>query len=185
VGLPVDLDAMRVMLRALIVDRFKLAFHYEERTMPVYGLVVTKSRLKKADPSNRAGCKQSGGSPDANTAPVFTYTCQGTTMADLAVKLRQIIGSDEVDHPVVDATGLEGAWDFEFTWSPPPSRQAAGGRGEDARPASPDGLTAADPLGRLSLKDALNKQLGLKLELENRPMSVFVIDRLDQKPTDN
>jgi uncharacterized protein (TIGR03435 family) len=151
VGLPVDLDAMRIMLRALIVDRFKLAFHYEERAMPVYALVVTKSRLKKADPSNRAGCKQSGGSPDGSTVPVFTYTCQGTTMAQLAAKLRQITGGAEVDHPVVDATGLEGAWDLEFIWSPPPPVQAAGGRGGNAGPASPDGLAASDPTGGLSL----------------------------------
>jgi uncharacterized protein (TIGR03435 family) len=94
-------------------------------------------------------------------------------MAQLAARLRQIIGADEVNHPVVDATGLEGAWDFDFTWSPPPSVQVAGG------------LAPSDPAGGLSLKEALNKQLGLKLELQERPMPVLVIDHVDEKPADN
>jgi uncharacterized protein (TIGR03435 family) len=174
VGLPYDIDAMRIMLRALLVNRFKLASHNEERPLPVYALIEAKSRLKKADPSNRAGCKQGGGRADPNTPFVFTYTCQGTTMQELAVKLRQMIGSEEIDHPVVDATGLDGAWDFEFTWSPP--FQAPGGR---------DSVAASDPSGGMSLKEALNKQLGLKLELQNRPLPVLVIDHVDEKPTDN
>jgi uncharacterized protein (TIGR03435 family) len=185
VGLPVNMDSMRSMLRALIVDRFKLAFHYEDRAIPVYGLVMTKSLLKKADPANRSGCNQGGGSPDASTAPIFTYTCRSTTMAQLAVKLRQIIGSDEIDHPVVNTTGLEGAWDFEFTWTPASSLQAAGGRVGNAGPASPGGPAPSDPTGGLSLLEALNKQLGLKLEPEKLPMSVFVIDHVDEKPADN
>jgi uncharacterized protein (TIGR03435 family) len=180
VGLPVDMDAMRVMLRALLVDRFKLAVHNEARPTPAYALVVTKSRLKQPDPSNRSGCTQSGGSPDANTLPVFTYTCRGTTMAQLAVKLRQMIGSEEINHPVVDATGLEGTWDFDFTWSPPSVGRTSGG------PASADGVAAAsDPAGAPSLMEALDKQLGLKLELQKRSMSVLVVDHVDEKPADN
>jgi uncharacterized protein (TIGR03435 family) len=37
----------------------------------------------------------------------------------------------------------------------------------------------------LSLFDAVNKQLGLKLEMRKRPMPVLVIDRIEEKPTDN
>jgi uncharacterized protein (TIGR03435 family) len=35
------------------------------------------------------------------------------------------------------------------------------------------------------LFEAVKKQLGLKLEVQRRPMPGFVIDRIDQKPTGN
>jgi uncharacterized protein (TIGR03435 family) len=180
VGMPVNLDAMRTMLRALIVDRFKLAFHEETRRLPVYEIVAVKSQLKKADPANRAGCQQGGGQAPGSTVSVFTYTCQGTTMAQLAGRLRQLIGAQEIDHPVVDATGLDGAWDFEFTWTPPPPPQAVA-----AANAGPGSTSASDPAGGMSLKEALNKQLGLKLELQKRPLPVLVIDHVEEKPISN
>jgi uncharacterized protein (TIGR03435 family) len=43
----------------------------------------------------------------------------------------------------------------------------------------------SDPNGALSLPDAVNKQLGLKLELKKRPMQVLVIDHVEEKPTEN
>ena len=49
---------------------------------------------------------------------------------------------------------------------------------------SGEGL-AADPSGAVSLPDAINRQLGLKLELKKRPMQVLVIDHIDEKPTEN
>ncbi len=42
--------------------------------------------------------------------------------------------------------------------------------------------TASDPSGALSLYDAVNKQLGLKLEQQKRPMPVLVIDHVEEKP---
>jgi uncharacterized protein (TIGR03435 family) len=39
---PLDHDDVRSMLRALLVDRFKLATHYEDRPVDVYTLVATK-----------------------------------------------------------------------------------------------------------------------------------------------
>jgi uncharacterized protein (TIGR03435 family) len=33
--------------------------------------------------------------------------------------------------------------------------------------------------------DAINKQLGVKLEKQTRPISVLVIDHVEQKPTEN
>ena len=40
-------------------------------------------------------------------------------------------------------------------------------------------------MARLSLPEAISKQLGLKLELEKRPAPVLVIDHVEQKPTEN
>jgi uncharacterized protein (TIGR03435 family) len=44
---------------------------------------------------------------------------------------------------------------------------------------------ASDPNGAISIFDAGNKQLGLKLEEKKRPAPVLVIDHVEEKPTDN
>ena len=46
------------------------------------------------------------------------------------------------------------------------------------------GSDATDPDGRLTVFEALDK-LGLKLEARKMPMPVLVIDRMEQKPTEN
>jgi len=102
----------------------------------------------------------------------------------------EIIGAAYTPYPVVDATGLEGAWDFTLSFSPIAPAQLAGLLAS-ARGAAPPGLggpgndTALDPIGGLSLIDAVEKQLGLKLETQKRTYPVFVIDHIDEKPTDN
>jgi len=84
--------------------------------------------------------------------------------------------------PVEDKTGLEGAYDFTLTFTPIGLLGGRGGRGGDA--AGPAGGDASDPTGGLSLSDAINKQLGLKLEMRKRPMRVLVIDQMEEKPVD-
>jgi uncharacterized protein (TIGR03435 family) len=56
-----------------------------------------------------------------------------------------------------------------------------GGHGGDAV-AAPG---ATDPNGGLTLVEALDRQLGLKLNLQKHPAPVLVIDHVEQKPTDN
>jgi len=53
---------------------------------------------------------------------------------------------------------------------------APAARGEDAAP---------DPSGVLTIFEAVEKQLGLKLEKQKRTMPVIVIDHIEQKPTEN
>jgi uncharacterized protein (TIGR03435 family) len=43
----------------------------------------------------------------------------------------------------------------------------------------------SDSSGALTLFDAVNRQLGLKLEKQRRPVPVLVIDHIEEKPTDN
>lgn len=62
---------------------------------------------------------------------------------------------------------------LSFSQNGAPVQQAAPGAGP------------ADPNGALSLSEAINRQLGLKLELEKRPAPVLVIDHVEQKPVDN
>jgi uncharacterized protein (TIGR03435 family) len=44
---------------------------------------------------------------------------------------------------------------------------------------------ANDPNGSVTLPEAMQKQLGLKLEMGKRPLPVLVIDHIDEKPADN
>ena len=61
--------------------------------------------------------------------------------------------------------------------------RAAGPAGGAGGPAD---ITASDPMGGgASLFDAVDKQLGLKLEARKRTHPVFVIDHIEEKPTEN
>jgi uncharacterized protein (TIGR03435 family) len=188
---PLDFDSAMLALRALLADRFKLATHFEDRPVPVYALVAVKPRLTKADPANRASCKMpnimralTGSGPGGKNSGE-TISCRNTTMAHLAELLQQA-SLDDVGHPVVDATGLDGGWDFTLNWTPAILGQLAESRAraESPGPAAGD-ATASDPNSGLTMAQALEKQLGLKLELQRRPMPVLVIDHVEQKPTDN
>lgn len=103
-------------------------------------------------------------------------------MAQFAEQLRGV--GQGLNLPPVDATQLEGNWDFTLTWN-----QRAGMNTGPARPAEggqpSDVATAADPSGGYTIFEAVDKQLGLKLEMQKRPVPVIVVDHLEQKPTDN
>jgi len=185
----VDFDDLRLMVRALLADRFKLATHTEDREISAYTLVAAKPKLTKADPLNRTGCKE-GPAPgakdlrDVNPVLARLLTCQNMTMAQFAEQLPSL-ASGYIHSPVMDATGIEGAWDFTLNFSPIGLFQSAGVRVGD--PGQPAGAApaASDPSGALSLFDAVSKQLGLKLEMHKRSVPVLVIDHVEQKPTEN
>ena len=54
----VDLDEIWTMVRALIVERFKLTSHTEDRLVTAYTLVAVKPKMKKADPTSRTKYKE-------------------------------------------------------------------------------------------------------------------------------
>jgi uncharacterized protein (TIGR03435 family) len=190
----IDQDVYRPMIRALLIDKFKLTVHYEDRPVNAYILSAAKPKLQKADPANRTTWIEGPG-PDgkdprkANPAVGRLVTCRNMTMAEFAALLPGI-ASGYLRTQVQDATGLEGAWDFTLSFSGAGIVNGAGGRGGDpgAMAGGPPGsapAAAADPSGGLSLFDAVSKQLGLKLEMQKRPMPVLVIDHVEQKPADN
>jgi uncharacterized protein (TIGR03435 family) len=70
--------------------------------------------------------------------------------------------------------------------SPIPPNILAGARGATpfgARGGAEPG--ASDPTAGNTLFDAVEKQPGLKLEVQKRSHPVFVIDHIEEKPTDN
>ena len=179
----VDFESSGPMLRALLVDRFKMTFHTEPRKVSAYSLIAPKSKLKKADPNARSSCKQTNNVPGAPAGSTM-FSCQNVTMAYFADRL-QNFSFGKINWPVEDATGLEGGYDISIVFNPsagmnfgPMGGGRAGNPGEAAVP------TASDPSGGTTLFEAIEK-LGLKLEQRKREMPVIVIDHLEQKPTDN
>lgn len=191
-----DIDSIRPLLRALLIERFKMVVHNEDRPVPTFVLSAAKPKLKPADPAARTRFYE-GPAPDTkdprnlNSALSRLVTCQNMTMAELAALLNNIASGYIQGQPVLNETGLEGAWDFTLNFSVAGMVGGGGGgrgmvvfRGGDAGPAGGNSA-ASDPSGGLSLNDALTKQLGLKLETIKRTAPVVVIDHMEQKPTDN
>ncbi len=82
-----------------------------------------------------------------------------------------------IDHPTVDTTGLQSGWDFVLSWTPRGALHPA--QAGDAAAG-----VAADP-GGLSVFEAMEKELGLKLEVGKHTIPVTVIDHMELKPTEN
>jgi len=184
----IDIDDLRHMLQLLLIDRFKMKVHMEDREISAFTLTAVNPKLKKADPTNRSGCKEGPG-PDgkdpriANPILARLMNCQNMTIAQFAEALQQQVGG-YIFSPVKDATGLEGAYDFVLNFSPA-GLLNPGANNTNVPSAPSDANAAPDPSGALSLFDAVYKQLGLKLEKQKRMAPVLVLDHVDEKPTDN
>jgi len=162
------------MMRALLMDRFKMKYHVEDREVSAYSLVAVKPKMKKADPASRASCNGPAPPIGGSSSGPWVLTCRNLTMTQFAEHLRNL--GPGLYWPVMDATGLDGRWDFSVTFS-----RNAGGEG--MRDGDPD--QAAVPTGAQTIFEALERQLGLKLEKRKRTVQMVVIDHLEQKPTEN
>ena len=170
-------DDLRVMLRALLTDRFKIKTHYENLPVKAYTLVADSPRLKKADPSNRANCGEArtvmNDPRDRNPRLSRLLACQNVTTAEFADQLMAVSPNDFA-YPVVDATGVSGRWDLMLSYTP---------TGDVRNPY--DGNSSPDPSGAMSIFEAVRKQLGLRMEMRKRMLPVLVIDHMEEKPTEN
>jgi uncharacterized protein (TIGR03435 family) len=156
----------QLMLRNLIMERFQLRMHEEDRPTDVYALTVKRtSRLKDAAPNRRSECHLAFGDPN------MTMTCQNTTMRQLQDQARHQ-GWTMLDRPVLDRTGLKGAYDFSITWVPGPwnARQ----------PDAPVEGMASEPTGEISFFEAMEKQLGLKLTKQKFLYPALVVDSVER-----
>jgi len=189
----VDTSALRIMVRTLLVNRFKLATHTEERPVAAYTLTAMKPKLSAADPANRTAFHEragAGGKDPRAGNPLLgrLVTCQNMTMSQFAENLPVIAGGyfGDVSRNVLDATGMDGAYDFTFAFSEAGALRNSGRGGTDSLATGGSGVgQAPDPDSGVSLFEALEKQLGLKLEREKRSLPVLVIDHIEQKPTDD
>ena len=171
-----------LMMRALILERFKLGVHKETRELPVYALVVAKSgtlgpKLRHVEPDcSPPRTPPPQGPPDRNRpnqcgalyAGPGTVNFRGVLMTDLA----RFGLASQVGRIVIDRTGLTGRFDLDLEFSPTNRLQA-----------SPDAADASRDSGP-SIFTALQEQLGLKLQAEKGPVEVLVVDRAEHPVED-
>jgi uncharacterized protein (TIGR03435 family) len=156
--------ALAAMLQTLLQKEFKIAYHQEQRPANVYSLVAAKGGPKlrrSAAPGDRLCKRITGDMADPDAKGLLSieagFICANMTMADFADLLPEM-GPAYLDRVVVNGTGLEGTYDFRLVWV---------------------GAANIDQ-GGLTLFDALEKQLGLKLETRKVPITVTVIDRIEK-----
>lgn len=111
----------------------------------------------------------------------------GQTMEGLAGQL-----SNRFDRPVIDQTGLKGKYDLRLRYDPSSMPGRRGGPimikdGPGPGPAGGDPANPIAPDGDLppSIFNALQEQLGLKLEARKGPVDLLVIDHVEKTPTEN
>jgi uncharacterized protein (TIGR03435 family) len=175
---------MQQMLQPLLAERFKLAVHREVREMNALVLTVAKGgrlgpKMKKSD----RACDSLGTGvtalviavpPASGERPACGYTPSGVgrivgvgldvaTIIDLLSALRL---------PIVDQTGLNDRYDIDVTYTPTPfSAGTLAQRGGTPMPG-------VDPDGP-SLFNAIEEQLGLKLQPKRMPIPVVIIDHIE------
>ncbi len=158
-------DQLPLMLRALLAGRFHLTFHREEKTMQIFALEVGKNGIKmKESPEGAAGdarCVRSLGEHEGTLAAV----CTRVTSRDIAQQVQALAPAYFRDGPIVDLSGLKGIYDFKLEW-------ITLGEANTGAPGP-------------TMIDAVQNQLGLKLEKRKQAVEILVIDKLDRTPTEN
>ncbi len=182
-------NEMRLMMRALLADRFKFAMHTETREVPVLAIVLAKpgklgpalrlhpegapclTKIAPPNPQTPGELFQTvdGGFPlvcngivgmTPNTSGRVRSGARNITMEFLA---NYLSGEGTFGRPVIDATALKGVYDFAIEWTP----QGTPSPGSNFTP----------DLSGPTFEQAISHQLGLKLESRRAAMQVLVVDR--------
>jgi len=158
---PTSTDEVRLMLQALLAERFRLAAHREQRVVPSYSLVVDKGgpKLREVQQEPRRG-GMLGWSDGKVTYKMVNH------MSQLVSTLSSFLD----DRPVTDKTGLTGVYEITLTAD----------MDADQMKRMPQVGMAFTGFGYTSgVFDAL-KTLGLKLEAGRGTVDFLVIDHVEQ-----
>jgi uncharacterized protein (TIGR03435 family) len=163
---PVSASEIDVMLQALLKERLALSFHYEQRQLPVFALVVDRNGPK---------FRKSPSTGEMSIKPCEGYYCrkfERISMQEFTRRMDQPITSLHV----VDETGLSGVYDFTLDLSDYVLDATTGKPILDTR-------GAIDEEAGLLL--ALPRQLGLRLRRKTVAMQIIVVDHVAKDPTPN
>jgi uncharacterized protein (TIGR03435 family) len=147
-------DQLRAMMRGLLEERFKVTVHHATKDFPVYELVTAKNGAKLKDAVEGAPPETKEGFPSlpaGRPGMSVNFTGGRARLAAHREPLSALAGilRHSAGRQILDKTGLTGKYDFTLEFST-------------------RGLTIEDdPLP--SLSDALQQQLGLKLEDKKAP----------------
>jgi uncharacterized protein (TIGR03435 family) len=155
---PVAEDQLKLMMQAMLADRFKLSFHRQNKELTAYAMTVAKGGAK---------LKESA----AGTKPYRENSAIGTVARAMTMKEWADFVSGPLRMPVVDITGLKGRYDFslDFTAYLPGGEQAMNVAFDNA-----NGIVIA----------AMQGELRLKMESRKETVEVLVIDHVE-KPSAN
>jgi uncharacterized protein (TIGR03435 family) len=164
----IPMDQIRVMLRALLEERFQLKTHEETKESSVYALVLGKN-----------GHKMTAAEPGPSGQRGMMTMGRGQLKADRIAmpQLAQML-SGQLGRTVLDKTELAGEFNVKLEWTPEVAH--AGGL---AGPPSPDAAPPTDNSGP-TIFTALQEQLGLRLESTKGPVQMIVIDKVE-RPSEN
>jgi uncharacterized protein (TIGR03435 family) len=194
-------DQVPLMMQSLLEERFELKTHLEKKDFPVYALRVSPGGLKTAEvprePEDDRPAEQApqtftrrgsgqGISLDLGRGSSFNFGDDKFVAKKLTMELLAGMLERFLDRPVVDLTGVKGAYDVAFDLNPEDYRamliRAAVAAG---LVMSPNALRTIDATpSPASLFDGLEK-FGLKLEPSRAPLDVLVVDRVRKTPTEN
>ena len=186
------------MFRALLADRFQMKSHRETKEFAVFALTVSKDGLKLRPsvvpeaPSDKppavtvtAGGNASGSGADLGGGSSFTLgnnriEIRKMTMPQIAELLTRLS-----DRPVIDATGITGAYDLALELTPEDFMgvQIRAGVNNGAL-IPPQALRLLDTAAADPFTYALQKS-GLSLDSRKAPLEVLVIDSIQKTPTEN
>jgi uncharacterized protein (TIGR03435 family) len=194
-------EDLRLMEQDLLVKRFKLAVHFDKKEMQIFELTVGKNGPKlKESPAPEKAVGVAPLTPldftkvqhDKDGFPVMPRRIGGMSMLMNPNGLIRIQANDEtmeqfasmltarLGKPVADLTGLEGIYDITLTCDPESMGLAPNKTGAaDAASPTPDVEPAP------TLMQALQQQLGLKLEQKKGPVDVLAIDHSEKSPIGN
>jgi uncharacterized protein (TIGR03435 family) len=171
-------DDLPLMLQRLIIERFGLKFHREQKEMTAYALVTGKS-APKLTPSTASPTPI----PHRDGYPELPEgVAPGVTKVDSVGYLRRFVAgamsmpefadylAGQADLPVVDLTGLRGKYDILLYYLKPAISASLSATGDD------------NPFDLLS---ALREQLGLELQTRKTRVDLLVIDHIEQTPSAN
>jgi uncharacterized protein (TIGR03435 family) len=176
---------MPLLVQSLLENRFQLQAHVEMQELPIYELRLGKNEPKiKPSENQTVAAPQPGTSfkPDAPPPGIVAVSksLSGTIkIVGMAIPLSDFVSSlaRQVNRVVLDKTNLTGLFDVRFEFVPEGVSPAPAVAGATAP------LGASDPTGPFLL-EAVERELGLKLESSKGPVQVLVIDSVS-KPTEN
>jgi len=188
-------EQVKLMLRSLLAERFKLAAHFEKKEMPVYQLTVAQggARIRVSAPVD-PGAPRPPNVPDSQVAkdgdgfPMIDPPPGSARMLRANGQIRMVGRStplnslvnylnNQLDRPLIDATGLTAKYDFTVTFASDSVKE-----GSALLTTAAPGEAPA-PAGGRTIFAALERDLGLKLEKTKSMIDVFVIDHVEKTPT--
>ena len=206
-------DDVPEMLQSLLNERFKLAYHREQKEVPIYALVVGKNGpalepstdpdppAAPATPDSRPELPQFNGNPQ--TGMTMRMGANGGTMKmnmtpdglmhleASRMSMAQLVESlvPYVGRPVVDMTGLSGSYKIVLdiamadVIAMAQSMGFLGANGPGPGAGLPGG-GPTDPGGGSSIFKSVEK-MGLKLDARKAPSDSIVIDHVEKTPTED